>query len=58
MNASDYAAKLKAEMENIKNSMVDPGYSELAPYREQLARYHAFRFALEKLKLTINEDNE
>lgn len=58
MNASTYAAKIKAEMENIKNSMVEPGYSELGPYREQLARYHAFKDALDRLKLTIDEDNE
>ena len=58
LHATQLAAKLKAEMETIKNAMVEPGHSDFAVYREQLVRYHAFKDALEKLRLTIDEDEE
>ena len=45
-------------MEQIKLSMVEPGHSDFATYRDQVATYHAFKRALEMLKITIEEDEE
>lgn len=57
MNESTYAAKVRSEMEEIRRSMVEPGFSELGAYREKLARYHALKDALAMLRLTVNEDD-
>ena len=59
VNAEVYAMKLRSQMEQIKHSMVEPGYtSDFDAYRAQFARYHALKGALELLKVTLQEDNE
>lgn len=58
MNATDFAMKIKAEMDGIKEAMVDPGFTDFGLYREALARFRGLQFALDKLRITINEDNE
>lgn len=57
-NPTAYAMQLRDEMEKIKNAMVDPGFTDIVPYREALAKYHAYKDALDKLKIKIKEDDE
>ena len=57
MNATEYAMKLRAEMHEIKEAMVEPGFSDYVAYREALGRFHGLKSALAKLKVSINEED-
>lgn len=57
MNPTQFASKIKGEMEAIKHSMVEPGFSDMQAYRESLAKYHAFKAALKLLKTELDEDS-
>lgn len=58
MTPTDFAAKLKALIDAERIAFFDPGYDDFMKYREGLARHGAYVNALEKLRLTINEDDE
>lgn len=55
-NRTDLAAKIRIEMNDVHNAMVDPGFDDFQKYREALSRYQALRWALQSMKLT--EDDE
>lgn len=58
MNASQYAAKLKIEMDKVMASFVDPGYPDFEKYRSAVARWQALDWAHKQLTLSEGIDDD